>query len=92
MQQLEPELEEAPESALPDLADLVEEMLDERGYRLDERVTAEGDDPEIVATYRAARDTASRAGAGGADPGDVADAIDGLLELYDTLAGERPTP
>src|SRR5205085_3428193 len=39
---LEPQLEGDPASALPGLADLVERMLLERGYQLDEPVTGEG--------------------------------------------------
>jgi hypothetical protein len=39
-------LADAPTQALPDLADLVGRMLAERGYQ-------EGDDPEVLASYRA---------------------------------------
>jgi hypothetical protein len=91
-EQLEPELEEAPEAALPDLADLVAEMLEARGYELQEPTTEEGAEPEIVTTYESARETATRAEAGEADPGDVADAINNLRALYDTLIVERATP
>jgi hypothetical protein len=92
LEQLQPELEEAPEATLPDLADLIEEMLEARGYELHEQTTEEGDEPEIVATYEAARETATRAEAGEADPGDVGDAINGLRALFDTLIVERTTP
>ena len=92
MEQLDEELREAPDAALPELADLVEEMLEARGYELHEQTTEEGDSPEIVAAYEAARETASRAEAGEADPGDVADAINGLRALFDTLIAERAAP
>jgi len=92
MEQLDEELRDEPEAALPELADLLEEMLEARGYELHEPTTEEGDSPEIVTTYDAARDTANRAEAGEADPGDVADAINGLRLLFDTLIVERATP
>ncbi len=92
MESLQQDLEEAPEQALPDFADLVERMLAARGYDLGEPATAEGQDPEVVTRYRAARDTATRAEAGDADPGDVADAVDALRELYDELVVDRGAP
>jgi hypothetical protein len=92
MASLEDDLRDEPARALPELADLVGRILTERGYALDEPITREGDDPEIVSTYLSAREVADRCEVGdGADPGDVADAIDGLRAVYDTLiAGRSP--
>lgn len=89
---LQPELEDAPEQALPELADLVRRMLDARGYDLESEPTEAGDEPEVLDRYRAARDTADLAERGDADPGDVADAINALSELYDELVVERGAP
>jgi hypothetical protein len=89
---LQEQLEDAPEEALPDFVALVEEMLQARGYEIREEVTAEGEDDEVVARYRAAKDTSRLAESGDSDPGDVADAINNLNELYDELVVERSAP
>lgn len=80
---LQEQLEESPEEALPDFVALVGRMLEERGA---------GDDPELTERYEAARETARRAESGDADPGDVADAINNLGELFDDLVVERGAP
>ena len=90
---LEPQLQESPSGALPDLAELVERMLIARGYNLEEPVTKEGDDPDVVKEYLAAREVADRCEAGdGADPGDIAQAIEGLRSIYAYLLAERSAP
>ncbi len=92
LEQLQPALHETPDAALPELADLVGEIMEARGYQLGERTTEAGEERELVASYDAARDTADRAEAGEADPGDVADAVNQLRAIYDTLTVERATP
>ena len=91
-QQLEDEAVDSPVETLPDMARLIEEMLVERGYQLDEPVTAEGEDPEIVKQFLAAVEIARLADAGEADPGDVADAINGLRAVYVYVISERAPP
>jgi len=49
-----------------------------------------GDDPEIVVTYRAARETTERAELGEASRADVRTAIDDLRLLFETITTERP--
>ena len=89
----EEDLEDDPAGALPQLADLVERMLVERGYEIDDPVVRNGDERAIVADYLAARETSDRAERGEAvDPGDVGAAIVNLRELYDALLGERSAP
>jgi hypothetical protein len=88
---LREELHESPAQALPDLANLVQRVLEERGFHLNEP-SVEDDEPELVTTYRGARDTADRAEEGEADPGDVAQAIEDLLFVYESIAVERPAP
>ena len=87
---VEEDLEADPAAALSQLADLVERMLRARGYDLDDPVALGGDEPEIVVTYRAARETTERAELGGASRADVGTAIDDLRILFDTLTIERP--
>ena len=93
MQQLEPELEDAPAEALPELGDLVERILVERGYRIDDPVVDEGDEREVVMQFFAAREVADRVEQGAdVGPGDVGAAILGLRELYDFLIAGRSAP
>jgi hypothetical protein len=93
-EEMQEALEEDPEGALPELADLVESLLVERGFLSEtgEPVTEETRDPEIIDRYRAGREIATLAEAGNADPGDVADAINNLREVYEFLIVERGTP
>jgi hypothetical protein len=86
-------LEDSPAEALPDLANLVQRMLEERGFELGEAVADGGEEPEIVASYRSARETADAVDAGAdTDPGDVAQAINDLLAVFDYVNAERPAP
>jgi hypothetical protein len=94
MQQLELELEESPLEALPELADFIEQIMIERKFLTEtgEKVTEENRDPEIIDRYLAAREIATLAEAGDADPGDIADAINQLRELYAYLVVEYGAP
>jgi hypothetical protein len=94
MEQLDGQLEESPLEALPELADLIEQIMVERGLLTETRepVTAEGNDPEVLDRYRAAREIATLAEAGTADPGDVANAINNLREAYVQLVNDRGAP
>jgi hypothetical protein len=90
---IDDDLRDSPVETLPELARLVARMLDERGYDLDDPVVREGDEREVVAEYQAARDVADRVDlAEDVDPGDVADAINGLRSIFDHLIVERETP
>jgi hypothetical protein len=92
-QALEEELESAPAEALPEAADLVERMLEARGYAVDDPVAREGDEPEVLREWASARETATRVERGeSVDPGDVAAAINGLRLLFAYLVGERSAP
>jgi hypothetical protein len=83
MESLDEGLHDDPEGALPDLADLVEEMLAESGYDLDDPAVREGEEREVVAEYLAARETSDRVERGeDVDPGDVGAAVTGLRGLY----------
>ena len=84
-QALEPAVEDSPREALPELDDLIERMLVARGYQLDEVVTLNGAEPEIIREFQAARDITRRAEAGDAGPGDVAQAIESYRTLYEHL-------
>ena len=93
-QELEEQLEESPLEALPDFADFIESIMVERGLLSATRdpVAEESNDPEVIDRYKAAREIATRAEAGDADPGYIADAINQLRELYEFLVVERGAP
>ena len=83
---LEQDVDTDPFEALPELADLVEEMLLESGYDITDPVVRAGEEREVVAEYLAARETAGRVNADeDVDPGDVAAAINGLIALRDYI-------
>ena len=86
-------LRDDPEAGLPLLADMIERMLDERGLSADDAVADDGIDPEILTTYRAAREIADLVDRGeNADPGDVGNAIVNLRSVFDYLIAERGAP
>jgi hypothetical protein len=87
---VEEEQDDDPDAALSQFADIVRAMLNARGFALDDPVAAAGDEPEIVVTYRSARDAAERAELGEASRADVETAIDDLRLIFDTLVAERP--
>jgi hypothetical protein len=71
-------------------AGIVEKMLLARGYHLNDAVAVGGDEPEIVITYRSARETTERAELGEASRADVEGAVEDLQAIFDTLVAERP--
>jgi hypothetical protein len=86
------ELADSPRDVLPELDELVAQMLEERGYALDDPVAREGDDREVVAELQAARDTTQllRDDPDAVSPGDVAEAVNGYRAIYEYLLEERP--
>jgi hypothetical protein len=85
---LEPLLEDSPVESLSELDDLVERMLVEGGFSIDtpDPVDDEGIDPEVLTSFRAAREITRLVDRGeDFDPGDVASAIDLYREIYEGL-------
>ena len=80
--------EDNPDAALSQYVDLMEQMLTARGFALDDPVARQGEEPEVVRTYLAARETAERAEVGDATRADVELAIDDLRALFDAISGE----
>lgn len=80
---------EDPAGTLPDIVRLIDEMLSERSFQLDEPITAEGQDPDIIRDFLAAREVADAVNAGNEEPGDVAAALENLREIYDYLIADR---
>jgi hypothetical protein len=92
-QQLEPLVRDTPAEALPELHDLIERMLKERGVLTEDLVAVEGADPELLAEYVAGTEVVERLERGDAvDPGDIASVIGGFRSLYEFLVNERRAP
>jgi hypothetical protein len=91
-QELQELAADEPEQALPELVRLVEQMLTERGYGVENPVVMEGEDPEVLRDYLAARDVARLCEAGRPDPGDVAAALQNVADVRDYLVQDRRTP
>jgi hypothetical protein len=91
-QALEPLLEESPAEALSEVGDLIGRMLVEEDYPLggdpvdDERI-----EPEVLASFRAAREITNQVEAGETvDPGDIGHAVRLYRELYGHLLARMP--
>ena len=93
-QSLEEDLEDSPRDVLPELDELVEEMLERRGYEIDDPVTREGDDRELVAEFLAARETTQLLATDpdAVSPGDIGAAVNGYRAVYEHLLAERGAP
>jgi hypothetical protein len=93
-QALEEQLADAPAQALSDVDALVERMLTERGYAIDDPVAREGEDREVVAEFLAAREITGLVERGSDDvsPGDVGAAVNGYRAIFDYLIAERSAP
>ena len=93
LQALEPELADAPAEALPELQALVERMLADRGFAPDDPIRSEGDEPEVLAEFRAATETIRALERGDdVDPGNIAAAVNGLRAVFDHLVSARSAP
>ena len=81
--ELESTFQDDAAAALPDACDFVEQTLTESSIAVEE---IGGENDELLASYRAARETASRIESGEAvDPGDVGAAIENLRAVYESL-------
>jgi hypothetical protein len=90
--ELQDAIDEDAAQALPEVVRFVGDMLRERGYDLEEPVTAEGDDFDMIKDYLAAGDLAAAAEQGSADPEDIDVALDDLREIYEYISEDRGPP
>ena len=92
-QALESLVEDSPRGALGELDDLVERILEARGFAPNDPVASAGDEPEILANFRAAREITLGSERGDdISPGDVAQAIEDYRLVYETVTGQRAAP
>lgn len=93
-QALEPLVRDDPDEALPELDRLLERMLFEEGYPLEEgeleRTAEEGIDPDVLASFHAARDITRRTDRGlEVDPAEVGQAVGLYRALYEHLIARQ---
>ncbi len=85
--ELEPLLEEDPAGALPEACDFLQQVLGEADIPVGD---VDGANEELLAPYRAARETSDRVERGeDVDPGDVGAAIENVRAVYETLRATR---
>ncbi|MDQ3859731.1 MAG: hypothetical protein M3327_15020 [Actinomycetota bacterium] len=86
-QALEGDLEDSPREALPELGDLIERMLLEHGFPINDEVADDGIEPDILVEFRSAREVAQRVERGeDVDPGDIGEAIENFRDIYRQLS------
>jgi hypothetical protein len=85
-EQLSPFLEESPIEAIPEVHRLITEMMEARGFELDEPEGEDLKEPEITRAYIAAREVKDEIeSADSLDLGDVPGAVEAYRELYQDL-------
>ena len=89
---LQEQAADAPDEALPEFVRLVEEMLTERGYALDDPVVEEGEDFDLVRNFQAARDISRAAETTPLEREDLDAALEDLQEIHDFLIEGRAPP
>jgi hypothetical protein len=89
---LQDQAADAPAEALPEIVRLVEEMLVGRGYDLENPVVEEGEDPDLVRDFLAARDISRAAETTDVEQEDVHTALGNLREIHDYLVEQRAAP
>ena len=89
---LQDQVADAPDEALPEVVRLVEEMLTDRGFDFENPVVVEDESRDIVADFFAARDIALAAETTKIDQEDIQTALEDLAEIHDFLVDERGAP
>jgi hypothetical protein len=85
-QALEPLVVDSPVEALPEVDKLIERMMIENGFPVEEESALEAAEPEVVAEFLEARRIVRAADRGETvDPGDVGAAITAYRSLYEYL-------
>jgi hypothetical protein len=89
---LEEDVRQTPAEALSELDELVAEMMEARGYPLEERAGETDIEPETIRQFTEARRVTRQLDTGDPyDPGDVASAVDNYRSLYEHLLNLGPT-
>jgi hypothetical protein len=92
-QQFDEDVQTAPAEALPELDELIAQMLEARGYAFDDPVVVEGDDRDVVAEYESAHEIMVAVEQGkDVEKEDIDRAIANYRDLYEFLIEERAAP
>jgi hypothetical protein len=86
------EVPDEPAESLPVLDDIIGRMLVTAGYHPDDPVASEGDERELLDRYRAVHEALQANELDGDSPGDVADAINALTDVYEALSAQLRGP
>ncbi len=91
---LEEDLEDSPRDVLPELDQLVVQMLQERGFEIDDPVVREGEGVEVVDDFLAAREITQLIADNpdAVSAGDVAAAVNGYRSVYEFILEEDTAP
>lgn len=89
---LQDQAADAPDEALPEVVRLVEEMLADRGFDLENPVVVEDESRDIVSDFLAAREISRAAETTQLEAEDIQTALDDLAEIHDYLVEDRPGP
>jgi hypothetical protein len=91
-EQLSPFLEESPVEAIPEVHRLITEIMEARGFDLEESEGEDLKEPEITRAYIAARDVKDEIESGDSfDLGDVPIAVEAYRDLFQELLNYGPT-
>jgi hypothetical protein len=91
---LEEDLEDSPRDVLPELDELIAQMLQERNFAIDDPVAVEGEGREVVDDFLSAREI-TRLLADNPDavsPGDVAAAVNSYRSVFEFIVEEDTAP
>jgi hypothetical protein len=92
-QQFDEDVQTSPGEALPELHGLIAQMLEARGYAIEDPVVVEGDDRDVVADFLAAREITRAVEQGKElEAEDIETAIENYRELYEFLIEDRAAP
>jgi len=89
---LQDQVADAPDEALPEVVRLVEEMLTDRGFDFENPVVVEDESRDIVSDFFAARDIARAAETTKLEQEDIHTALGDLKEIHDYLVEDRGAP
>ena len=90
--QLQEDAADSPDEALPEIVNLIEQMLADRGFDLENPVVVEDESRDIVSDFLAAREISRAAETTKIDAEDIQTALEDLAEIHDFLVEERAEP
>jgi len=92
-EQFEEDVQTSPADALSELDGLILQMLEARGYAIEDPVAVEGDDRDVIADYQAAQEITQAFEQGkDVEKEDIDRAVANYRELYEYLIEERAAP